>query len=270
MSLRPDFRMLLPSAAWTLAIVLVGSAASGQVQLEIEGGVVIVADELVAGPAGPPLPPGPAARAIGDPWWDRAAQDRVAAAAEPPAPAQDRVRLQAQARLAEVRRNRGMQILRLELSRVRAACPELSAADRTTLLAAGWEAVDGQAAGRTPLVGGVEIALEQALRDHVGTAEAAAYRAELDARASRRQQAAIAVLVEAIDRDAVLDAGGRRRLAAALRQEWRQDWEAVVATAGRRRIGEPSLPAGVADAAAGALDDETFAAWRKRTEEHDR
>lgn len=267
MSPRPACRTVLPRAASALAVVLAGSAAPGQVRIEIEGGVVIEGDQLAAGPAGPPLPPGPAARAIGDPWWDQAGDERTAAAAEPPAPAQDRARWQAQARLAEVRRNRGLQILRLELSRVRASCPELDAAARTQLLAAGREAVEGQAAGRTPLVGGVEVALEQALRDRVGTAAAAAYRAELDARAARRREAAVAVLVEAIDRDAVLDAGSRQRLVAALRQEWRPDWEAVVATAGRRRTVEPSLPAGVADAAAEALDDETFAAWRKRIEE---
>jgi hypothetical protein len=267
MSSRSACRTFLTRAASALAVILAGSAAPGQVRIEIEGGVVIEADQLAVGPAGPPLQPGPAAGVIGDPWWDRAAGERAAAAAEPPAPPQDRARLQAQARLAEVRRTRGMQILRLELSRVRAACPELDTASRGRLLAAGREAVEGQAAGRTPLVGGVEIALEQALRDHVGAAAAAAYRAELEARSARRQQAAIAVLVEAIDRDAVLDAGSRQRLAAVLRQAWRSDWEAVVATAGRRRIGEPSLPAGVADAAAGALDDETFAAWRKRIEE---
>jgi hypothetical protein len=73
--------------------------------------------------------------------------------------------------------------------------------------------------------------------------------------------------MEAIDRDAVLDAEGRRTLAAALAREWRPEWEAFVATAARRRIGAATLPAGVTDVVAATLDTEAFTAWRNRAGE---
>lgn len=271
MTFRPTRPTLSCSAALAAVFVaeLVGAArpASGQVRVVIEGGVVIEAGQPAVDPGLRPLPPGAAEFTIGDPWWDQWERERAAEAGKPPAVEPDGGRLQAQARLIAVRQSRGTQILRRELSRVRAACPELDPPVRGAILAAGRAAVGGQAAGRTPLVGGVEAALEQALRDRVGSEAAAAYRAELEARSTRQKQAAVVLLVEAVDREAVLDSEARRALAAAIRDQWRPEWEAIVMTAARRRISEPSLPAGVADAVATALDDETFATWRKRVEE---
>jgi len=197
-----------------------------------------------------------------DPWWWG---DAAPAFDDRPQPMQT-----AQARLAAVRRGRGLQALQRELSVIRAAVPALDAATRAEILAAGRQAVDDQAAGRIPLAGGVESVLEKTLWTEVGPAAAAAYRAELAARAARRRSAAIAVLVESIDRDALLDRAGRDALAAELRDRWRPEWEAVVAAVQRQRVGAAELPPGVAEAAAAALDGDTFAAWRKRVGEAQR
>jgi hypothetical protein len=270
MTCLPDRRIAtcVGAAAAAIAGMLSACPALAQVRVVIEGGVVVLGGgREAAGPAEVAPPVGAIGEtAIGDPWWDQAGGE-PAAVAEPAADVQERGRRQAQARLTAVRRSRGMQILRLELSRVRAACPELAVAARTKLVAAGREAVEGQAAGRTPLVGGVELALEQALQEHAGSLAAKAYTLQLEACAARRQQAALAVLVEVIDQDAVLDDEARQRLADALRQHWRPEWEAVVTTAARRRLGVSSLPAGVADATAAALDADAFTVWRRRAEE---
>ena len=236
--------------------------ALGQVRLTIELGEVRVDAAVDAAVEGN-------AAASGDPWWDDAAASvpEPPAAGQPPADDGARPRQQAQARLAEVRRSRGTQILKRELSLVRAACPTLEPAERARILAAGREAVAGQAAGRTPLVDGVEIALEEALRQQAGSAAADAYRAERDARAARRRATAIAVLVEAIDRDALLDAEGRAALREAFAGKWRPEWDAVVTSPQRQRSGEIRLPEGVVEAVADILDDETFTAWRRRVEE---
>lgn len=209
------------------------------------------------------------AAAIGDPWWDEAREsvpDRPPAV-QPPADAKDAARRQAQARLADVRRSRGTQILKRELSLVRAACPTLDPAARAEILAAGRVAVAGQAAGRTPLVDGVEIALEEALRRQVGADAADAYRVERDARVARRRSTAIAVLVEVIDRDALLDAEGRAALRRALEENWRPEWDGAVSSPLRQQLGEVRLPEGVLQVAAAVLDDATLAAWRQRAGE---
>lgn len=194
-----------------------------------------------------------------DPWWGDAAGQ--------PADARPRPAQPAQARLATVRRGRGLQSLQRELSVIRAIEPSLDPPTRAKILAAGRKAVEDQASGTIPLVGGVEAALERVLGQVVGPASAAAYRGELEARAARRKAAAIAVLVESIDRDALLDHAGRAALAAALRERWQPEWETVVAAAQRQRIGESRLPAGVTEAAAIALDGDTWAAWRRRVRE---
>lgn len=265
MTRRPDRRSVYRLAAATVAAIgfLSPRPAVAQMRVVIEGGVVVIgAGQEVARPAGGDRPVEAAAEtAIGDPWWDDANDEPVAMA--PPAAAGR----SAQARLTAVRRSRGLQILRRELSRVRAACPNLDPTTRAAILAAGREAVEGQAAGRLPLVDGVEAALELALQDRAGAVAAKAYRAELEASAVRRRAAALAVLVEAIDRDAVLDDEARRRLADTLRRAWRPEWETVVTSAARRPLVGLSLPAGVVDAAATALDAETVAGWRQRAEE---
>lgn len=234
--------------------------AVGQVRLTIELGearVDAAVDPVVAGHAA----------ASGDPWWDDAAASAPQPADDGQPPADDGPRQQAQARLAEVRRSRGTQILKRELSLVRAAWPTLVPAERARILAAGRAAVAEQAAGRTPLVDGVEIALEEALRQQAGAAAADAYRAERDARVARRRVTAIAVLVEVIDRDALLDAEARAAVREALAEHWRPEWDAAVTSPLRQRSGDIRLPESVVAVAAAVLDDATFTAWRQRAEE---
>lgn len=237
--------------------------ATAQLRLTIEqGGVVRVdgaaADAVLEGSAG----------AIGDPWWDEAAESARAEPADPlPADVGARARNQAQSRLVDVRRSRGTQILKRELSLVRATCPTLEPAARARILAAGRRAVAEQAAGRTTLVDGVEIAIDEALRREVGATADDAYRAERDARVARRRATVIAVLVEAIDRNALLDTAGRAALGEALAEHWRPEWEAVVSSPLRQRSGDVRLPAGVIEVAAAALDHDTFASWRQRAGE---
>ncbi|MFM8414715.1 MAG: hypothetical protein ACKOCX_08325 [Planctomycetota bacterium] len=270
--MKPPVRRIRCAATAALVAVIAAclpGLAAAQVRLTIELGEVrvdaVAADELVEGNA---VAEGNAA-AIGDPWWDDApgSVPEPPAADPPPADGRARARQQAQARLADVRRSRGTQILKRELSLVRAACPTLEPAARARILAAGREAVAGQAAGRTPLVDGVEHALEEALRQQAGSAAADAYRAERDARVARRRATAIAVLVEAIDRDALLDADGRAALREAFAGNWRPEWDAAVTSPLRQRSGDIRLPDGVVEVAAAVLDDDTFTAWRHRAGE---
>jgi hypothetical protein len=207
---------------------------------------------------------------IGDPWWDEAAPavrpaaERAAGGVAQP---KDPAHRQAQGRLAGVRRSRGMQLLKRELSLVRASCPSLTPTARERIVAAGLAVVESQAVGRTPLANGVEAELGRVLEEAAGPAAAAAYQRELDARAARKRAAAIAVLVAAIDADAELPAEQRRAVTAALRREWRPEWESVLATAQRQRVAQDRLPQGVVGVAAAVLDEETFAAWQKRVGE---
>jgi hypothetical protein len=241
-------------AAGAILAFLPGLAVS-QVQVLIQGG------EVVARPANPD----PAS--LGDPWWDEAlpaGKPAVAAAEQAAADPKGRARQQAQARLAGVRRNRGMQMLKRELSLIRASCPTLERAARTRLVEAGLAVVESQAAGRTPLVNGLEPELGRVLGELAGSAAAAAYREQLEARTTRKQEAAIAVLVEAIDAEAELAADQRDAVTAALWREWRPEWEAVAATALRQRVTRNRLPDGVVDVVAAAVDEETLAAWQER------
>jgi len=242
-------------------LVWLTGTAHGQLRLQVQIGQAGGPGRLGAGGAA-----ATADTAIGDPWWDQAEGGHPTANGEaPPPPAA--TRRDPQARLEGVRRSRGLQLLRRELSLVQAACPTLEPAQRQRILAVGREAVEAQAAGRTPLVNGLEAAVEHALRTEAGDEAAVAYRGERDARLVRRQAAVIAWLVDAIDRDAVLDAAGRAALAESLRVRWRPEWELVGANAARQPFGGVPLPVGVADAAAAALDDEAFEAWRRRSRE---
>jgi len=226
-----------------VVVAFVTASASGQQtpRLEVES---FIHEELTLGV---------------DPWWGDATGQTADVRPRPAQPAQ--------ARLATVRRGRGLQSLQRELSVIRAVEPSLDPPTRAKILAAGRKAVEDQASGAIPLVGGMEAALERVLGQVVGPASAAAYRGELEARAARRKAAAIAVLVESIDRDALLDHAGRAALAAALRERWQPEWETVVAAAQRQRIGESRLPAGVTEAAAIVLDGDTWAAWRRLARE---
>lgn len=207
---------------------------------------------------------------IGDPWWDEAApagKPAAAAAEQAAADPKGRARQQAQARLAGVRRSRGMQMLRRELSLVRASCPTLDRAARERLIEAGLAVVESQAAGRTPLVNGIEPTLGRLLEEVAGPSAAAAYREEIEARSTRNQEATIAVFVAAIDAEAELPADRRDAVAEALWRAWRPEWEAAAAAAPRQLVSRGRLPGGVVEAASAALDEETLAAWRQRTGE---
>lgn len=246
--------------------VCIAGPAQAQVQLTIEVEAAVVGAREPADAAGV----ADTAGAIGDPWWDAAAEavpTTPAAAVAVPQDAQAQARQRAQARLSDVRRSRGTQILKRELSLVRAACPTLEPAARAAILGVGRQAVAGQAAGRTPLVDGVETAIEAALLQQAGAGPAAAYRAEREARARRRQEAALAVLVDTIDRDALLDATGRTALAEALAAHWRPEWVLVASLPLRQRAGGMRLPDGVAEVAATVLDEDTVTAWRQRAQE---
>jgi hypothetical protein len=216
-----------------------------------------------------------AANAIGDAWWDEAAPGVGADAGgeagddggKPAADAKAMARQRAQARLAGVRRNRGMQILKRELSLIRASCPTLDREARTAILEVGFDVIDSQAAGRTPLVNGMEAELLRAIEQAAGGPAAAAYRAELEARGNRKRETAIAVLVAAIDAEAELSAAERAAVAASLEEQWRPEWESVVSTALRQQVTSARLPEGVVDVAAGAVEGTTLTAWRERAGE---
>ncbi|MFM7135575.1 MAG: hypothetical protein ACKO1M_00695 [Planctomycetota bacterium] len=219
--------------------------AAGGIQVQVQGnfqvqgnGVAVLAGDAFAGGA-------PA----GDPWWGE-----CAAAAAPPVEPQAQAGQPAQFRLAQARRARAESMLVRELSRVREACPELQPAQRAAVLKAGRAAVEDQAAGRSPLANGVEQVLEQALEEAAGPEVAVVYAEEVASRVARRKAAAIAVIVETVDRDAWLDDDQRQALVAAMAQRWRPEWEGVAATALRQRITFARLPVGVADAVAAALD----------------
>lgn len=270
----PGSRLAFAAAA--LAGVCLPAPVHAQLQVQIEGAggiqvqgnvVVVQGGEQVQFPV-PIAGGGPAA--ADDPWWTAGADP---AAAPPPAAPQAQVGPQAQlaqpaqARLAAARRSRAQAMLARELSRVREACPGLEPAQRAAVLAAGRALVEDQAAGRSPLASGLETVLEQAIEKAAGPDVAIVYAEEVASRVPRQKAAAIAVIVEAVDRDALLDADQRRALAAALAQRWRPEWESVSAAALRQRITFARLPPGVPDAVAAALDAETVAAWRARAVE---
>ena len=272
---------LAPFAAVVLAAACLPASVHAQVQLRIEGGAiqvqgdgVVVRGDAVVVQGGNPfpgvVPVGGGGPAAGDPWWtggdDAARAARAAAPAAPPAA----VVQPAQVRLAQARRTRAESVLVRELSRVREACPGLEPAQRAAVLAAGRALVEDQAAGRSPLAGGVETVLEQALAEAAGPDVAVVYTEEVASRVARHKAAAIAVIVEAVDRDALLDADQRRAVAATLTQRWLPEWESVAATALRQRVTFARLPPGVPDVVAAALDPETVAAWRARAVEASR
>jgi hypothetical protein len=234
----------------------------GQVQVVIEGeGAIEVRGNAVVVP-GVAQPFGGESSAGIDPWWgDDAAAD------PPAAEVQAEGRQQAQVRLAQARRARAQTVLVRELSRVREACPGLEPAQRAAVLAAGKSMVEDQAAGRAPLANGIEPVLERALEQAAGPEVAVVYAEEVASRVARQKAAAIAVFVEAIDRDALLDASQRRKVAAALAERWQPEWQVVAATALRQRITFARLPLAVREAVSAELDPETVSAWWARAVE---
>jgi hypothetical protein len=259
-----------PFTAAVLAAACLSTTVRAQVQLRIDGKAIQVQGDaiqvqgnVVVVQGGGPFPAGVPAGV--DPWWT--AGDEAAAGAAAPAAPQAPVVQPAQVRLAQARRARAESVLVRELSRVREACPGLEPAERAAVLAAGRAMVEDQAAGRSPLVNGVETVLEQAIQEAAGPEVAVGYAEEVASRVARRKAAAIAVIVEAVDRDALLDDEERRAVALMLTKRWRPEWESVAATALRQRVTFARLPPGVPAAVSVALDPETVAAWRARAVE---
>lgn len=269
----PGSRLAFTAAVLAGAWLPTSGHAQLRMQIEGAGGIQVQGNVVVVQggeqvPFAVPIGGGPAA--ADDPWWT--AGEDPAAAPPPAAPqaqaaAQAQLAQPAQARLAAARRTRAQTMLVRELSRVREACPGLEPAQRAAVLAAGRALVEDQAAGRSPLASGLETVLEQALEKAAGPDVAIVYAEEVASRVPRQKAAALAVIVEAVDRDALLDADQRRALAAALAQRWRPEWENVSAAALRQRITLARLPPGVPEAVAAALDAETVAAWRARAVE---
>jgi len=233
-----------------------------QVQVVIEGEGAIEVRRTVIGVQEGAQPLGGESSGGIDPWWGDAA-----AVAPPAAEVQAEGRQQPQARLAQARRSRAQTVLVRELSRVREACPGLEPAQRAAVLAAGRKMVEDQAAGRAPLANGIEPVLERALEQAAGPEVAVVYAEEVASRVARQKAAAIAVFVEAIDRDALLDEGQRQKVAAALAERWQPEWQSVAATALRQRITFARLPLGVREAVTAELGSETVSAWWARAVE---
>lgn len=273
----------LPLVKALVALVMAGRAGVGaaQIRVIITDGEVVV--EQAGGDAeppdgnpfelGPPAPEPPALAAglqlesvmqgnglpadaagptIGDPWWDDVPEPAPAVRQVPRAPARPRVSLQ--------HRGQAMESLRRELSLVRAACPGLAPGARGAIVAAGRTA-----AGDRP-AGSVEAAVARAVQAAAGPAEVAAFRREVVAREARRRAAAAAVLVEAVDQDALLDDRTRQALSDALAAAWRPTWDQVGAAAARQRFTGTRLPPGVEAVVASVLDADSLAAWRERRE----
>jgi hypothetical protein len=263
------------AAASVVALAAVWPAGEALAQLRViiaDGEVVVEQDGradqprvevMLAEPAAAAVPLAPpldaADPAIGDAWWDDAAERPTVAAADGPPP----VRNLAQQRLAVQRRSQAMEILRRELSLVRAACPTLEPEARETILAAARAAADAPGAGGPQAI---EAAVDRAVQAVAGSPAAVAYRREVAARDRRRRAAAAAVLVEAIDRDALFDGRTRRDLAAALEDAWNPAWDQLALLAGRQRVTGGRLPPGVESVVASVLDTTSFAAWRERRE----
>ncbi len=231
---------------------------------------------------------------IGDPWWDEAAP-ATPAEADPKAPPAEPIQ-QAHERARRFGQQTAMNVLRRELSAVRAACPSLSSEDRAAIMTAGLRAVDVTAAVKQPIVRGdqrvngiiapggavqgrmrvVPSPMAAALASSIGeavanavaevapAAEAEAYRREVTARADRRRAAAVAVLVEAVDQTAMLDDTQREALAAAFAAKWQPAWEQVALQASQVRFTGGRLPPGVVAVVADVLGPEEFFVWQER------
>jgi hypothetical protein len=252
--------------------VLLLAGASGTLHAQ-----VMPAAEAVQGNVGDQVVD--AAQSIGDPWWDDAKPD---AARE--------LRPSGQGQQPSRQTQRAMAILRRELSLVRAACPSLSPDARAAILSAALEGV-GKAAATKPVAapapqivapgavvqiqaGGslrhpdiapvVEEAVAKAVARSARPDEAEAFSHEVAARATRRREAAVAILVEAVDQTALLDESQRQTLARALDKNWQPLWERLAIQAGQSRVTGRQLPPGVAAVVADVLGRDQFNTWQER------
>lgn len=278
------------TVAVTLATAWQAGVVEAQIRVIIEGGEIeVLGNGQMAEPRQQPqlgrdLLPGPLARlpveppaetataAIGDPWWDAAAEKSTAsgggAAADQPIGQAIPMRNMAQQRIEMQRRGQTLDHLRRELSLVRGACPELTPHARAEIVAAGRVAVEREVQAGTPAgtraTRGVEAVVEQMVAIQAGPLELAAYRRELVARDRRRRDAGVAVLTEAVDQEALLNPRQRQEVAAALADNWQPAWDQVLLLATRQRVSGSRLPAGVEDVVAKVLDAESLASWRER------
>ena len=264
-----------------------GAIACGQIQLQL--------GNLLPAVVAPVAPDGGEGDAIGDPWWDDAAQqpkagkpdpepadeagDDQADAADPQAQMQAQLRAQAEMMRSHARQQ-GLAILRRELSIVRQTCPSLERQQRALVLEAGRgaieKAVDDQMAAalgrRRGRQADIETAVGEALRASVAAnaaaEESAAYEAERGLRKERAKRATIAALVADVDRDAFLDDAEREGLAKALGESYRERWRQVVTALqqGMVEFGAPP-PQGVDRCVERALGKERKAEWLARREE---
>lgn len=286
------------AVAVSLATAWQAGVVEAQVRVIIEGGEIeilgngqieVLGNGQVAEPREQPqldrdqrqgplarLPVGPLAEtataAIGDPWWDAAAEKPTAAGgaagADQPIGHNVLMRNMARQRIEMQRRGQALDHLRRELSLLRGACPELTPHARAEIVAAGRAAVEREVQAGTPAgtraTRGVEAVVEQMVAIQAGPADLAAYRRELVARDRRRRDAGVAVLTEAVDQEALLNPRQRQEVAAALADNWQPAWDQVLLLATRQRVSGSGLPAGVEDVVAEVLDAESFAFWRER------
>jgi hypothetical protein len=249
---------------------------------------LMLASGLVAGASG-------TARAqavdhsIGDPWWDEAVaeppeNDQADRPDEGAAPVP-----RAGARNHAHRRDAAMNILRRELSVVRATCPSLSHGQRRAIVEAGLLGVEQlprarAVADRVQLpqqvapgvvlrvqVGGgakpsdaaqsMQEAIAETIAEVASPDDAQAYHRELSARSERRRAAAVAVLVDSIDQTAMLNDEQRDTLAANLEKKWQPFWDQAAMQPGMTAA---RLPPGVAAVVADVLGPEEFNRWQER------
>jgi hypothetical protein len=270
-----------------MAIVL-PSAALGQVQ--VQGGGVIPLGIPLGGMVPDAALGADGSEPIGDPWWDDAAAVKAPAPAAAkqdgkPVPANDpqamrQLQLQLQAQqLGRHARQPAMTVLRRELSLVRQTCPSLEPQQRAAVLHAGREAVEAFAKelmGRTPAsrrvaqrqddaAAKVHLAVQAAVAANASQSEAAAYEAERGRAVERRRQAAVAVLVAEVERDAFLDDAERGKLAAALAESYREPWRSVTDQFQQMgRIVGMQLPEGFDRCVEQVLGKDRQAEWLRR------
>lgn len=248
------------------------AATSGTVQAQVIPVAEAIREDVGAGAID-------AATSIGDPWWDDANSD--SASERRPTDQGQSLGRQTQ---------RAMVVLRRELSLVRASCPSLAPEARQAILTAGLEGV-GKAEVAKPAAapaarvvapgavvriqaGGsvrhpdvapiVEDAVAQAVAQSALPDEAEAFTREVAARAARRREAAVAIIVEAVDQTAVLDVSQRQALARALDKNWQPLWERLAIQSGQSRVNGRQLPPGVAAVVADVLGQDAFNTWQER------
>lgn len=216
--------------------------------------------------------------AIGDPWWDEVEEKGPAAPNQAAAGNEAGKEMDL---VIEQLRQPGLAVLRRELSVVRQTCPSLERQQRALVLAAGRGAIksfmadfdrDNQLRRRNIKSDDVTAAVEAAVRASVAANatpdESAAYEAEQRLRRERAKQAAVAVLVAAVDRHAYLDESERQEIGKSFAASYRERWRpALVAVQQGRGVETATRLPGVERCIEQALGKNRTAAWRKQRDE---